>query len=48
MKPAPFPVGAVLAQAIENALDLKTRGVEVLEIPLSPSRLYELTRNAQR
>jgi aerobic carbon-monoxide dehydrogenase large subunit len=43
-----IPVGALFAQAIENALDLKTRGVELLEIPLSPSRLYELTRKAQR
>jgi len=34
-------------QAIEDALDLKRRGVELLEIPLSPSRLFELTRNAQ-
>jgi carbon-monoxide dehydrogenase large subunit len=43
-----IPVGPLFAQAIENALDLKTRGVELLEIPLSPSRLFELTRNAQR
>ena len=43
-----IPVGALFAQAIEDALDLKRRGVELLEIPLSPSRLFELTRNAQR
>jgi CO/xanthine dehydrogenase Mo-binding subunit len=43
-----IPVGALFAQAIEDALDLKRRGVELLEIPLSPSRLFELTRNASR
>ncbi|HZE54862.1 MAG TPA: xanthine dehydrogenase family protein molybdopterin-binding subunit [Bradyrhizobium sp.] len=42
-----IPVGALFAQAIEEALDLKRRGVELLEIPLSPSRLFELTRNAR-
>jgi carbon-monoxide dehydrogenase large subunit len=43
-----IPVGPLFAQAIEDALDLKRRGVELLEIPLSPSRLFELTRNAKR
>jgi carbon-monoxide dehydrogenase large subunit len=43
-----IPAGPLFAQAIEDALDLKRRGVELLEIPLSPSRLFELTRNAQR
>src|SRR5258705_96061 len=43
-----IPVGPLFAQAIEDALDLKGRGIELLEIPLSPSRLFELTRNAQR
>jgi aerobic carbon-monoxide dehydrogenase large subunit len=38
-----IPVGAVFAQAIENALDLPARGVELNEIPLSPGRLWELT-----
>ena len=42
-----IPVGALFAQAIEEALDLKRRGVELLEIPLSPSQLFELTRNAR-
>jgi carbon-monoxide dehydrogenase large subunit len=42
-----IPVGALFAQAIEDALDLKRRGVELLEIPLSPSRLFELMRNAR-
>ncbi len=37
-----IPVGAVFAQAIENALDLPARGVELNEIPLSPNRLWEL------
>ena len=40
-----IPVGPLFAQAIEDALDLAAKGVELLEIPLSPSRLYELTRN---
>jgi CO/xanthine dehydrogenase Mo-binding subunit len=39
-----IPVGPMFAQAIEDALDLKERGVELLEIPLSPSRVFELTR----
>jgi aerobic carbon-monoxide dehydrogenase large subunit len=43
-----IPAGPLFAQAIEDALDLKGRGVELLEIPLSPSRLFELTRKAQR
>jgi carbon-monoxide dehydrogenase large subunit len=42
-----IPGGPLFAQAIEDALDLKTRGVELLEIPLSPSRLFELTRKAK-
>jgi CO/xanthine dehydrogenase Mo-binding subunit len=42
-----IPVGPLFAQAIEDALDLNGRGVELLEIPLSPSRLFELTRNAR-
>jgi aerobic carbon-monoxide dehydrogenase large subunit len=35
-----IPVGAAFAQAVENAL--ARPGFEILEIPLSPSRLYEL------
>ncbi len=42
-----IPVGPLFAQAIEDALDLKARGVELLEIPLSPSRLFELSREAK-
>ncbi len=43
-----IPVGPLFAQAIEDALQLKSRNVELLEIPLSPSRLFELTRKAAR
>jgi carbon-monoxide dehydrogenase large subunit len=39
-----IPVGPLFAQAIEDALQLKAKHVELLEIPLSPSRLFELTR----
>jgi CO/xanthine dehydrogenase Mo-binding subunit len=35
-----IPVGALFAQAIEDALDLS--GLEILEIPLSPSKLFDL------
>jgi aerobic carbon-monoxide dehydrogenase large subunit len=42
-----IPVGPLFAQAIEDALDLKRKEVELLEIPLSPSRLFELTRKAR-
>ncbi|MEP7104858.1 MAG: xanthine dehydrogenase family protein molybdopterin-binding subunit, partial [Chloroflexota bacterium] len=34
-----IPVGAVIASAIEDAL-----GIPITEMPLSPLRLYELTR----
>jgi len=37
-----IPVGAVFAQAVENALDFAGDKIELLEIPLSPSRLFEL------
>ena len=40
-----IPAGPLFAQAIEDALDLKARGVELTEIPLSPSLLFELTRD---
>jgi aerobic carbon-monoxide dehydrogenase large subunit len=33
-----IPGGALFAQALEDAL-----GIEILEIPLSPNRLWELT-----
>lgn len=37
-----IPVGPLFAQAIEDALGLADRKVELLEIPLSPNRLFEL------
>jgi len=39
-----IPVGALFAQAIEDALELPTRGIDILEIPLDPSHLWELGR----
>ena len=41
-----IPVGPLFAQALEDALGLPSKGVELLEIPLSPSRLWELARAA--
>ena len=35
-----IPVGALFAQALEDALAIP--GFEILEIPLRPSRLWEL------
>jgi carbon-monoxide dehydrogenase large subunit len=40
-----IPTGAVFAQAVEDAL--ADFGVEVLEIPLSPNRLFELLEEAR-
>ena len=37
-----IPVGALYAQAIEDALGLPGRGIEITEIPLSPSRLWAI------
>jgi carbon-monoxide dehydrogenase large subunit len=37
-----IPVGALFAQALEDALDLPARGIEITEIPLGPSRLWEI------
>jgi aerobic carbon-monoxide dehydrogenase large subunit len=39
-----IPVGALFAQAVEDAL--AGRGVEILEIPLSPNRVWELIQAA--
>jgi carbon-monoxide dehydrogenase large subunit len=36
-----IPVGPLFAQAIEDAL--ADQKIELLEIPLSPNRLFELT-----
>jgi CO/xanthine dehydrogenase Mo-binding subunit len=40
-----IPVGALFAQAIEDALDID--GFEIRDIPLSPNRLFELIRDAR-
>lgn len=40
-----IPVGALFAQAIEDALGMPA--LEILEMPLSPNRLFELMRNAR-
>ena len=37
-----IPVGALFAQALEDALELRSKGVELLEIPLDPNRLWQL------
>jgi aerobic carbon-monoxide dehydrogenase large subunit len=42
-----IPVGPLFAQAIEDALELPKQGIELLEIPLSPNRLWELTRQEE-
>jgi carbon-monoxide dehydrogenase large subunit len=39
-----IPVGALFAQTVENALAIP--GLEILEIPLKPSRLWELAQEA--
>ena len=41
-----IPVGALLAQAIEDALELPACGIEILEVPLDPGRLWELAGGA--
>jgi CO/xanthine dehydrogenase Mo-binding subunit len=40
-----IPVGPVFAQAIEDAL--AEEGIEILEIPLSPNRLWEIVQAAR-
>jgi carbon-monoxide dehydrogenase large subunit len=40
-----IPVGALFAQAVEDALGIP--GFEILEIPLSPNRLWELVEAAK-
>jgi carbon-monoxide dehydrogenase large subunit len=40
-----IPTGALFAQALEDALQIP--GLEVLEMPLSPNRLFELMRDAR-
>jgi carbon-monoxide dehydrogenase large subunit len=41
-----IPVGPLFAQAIEDALE--ETGIEILEIPLSPSRVWTLLEDSQR
>ena len=43
-----IPVGPLFAQAIEDALALLPKGIELNEIPLSPNRLFELTGKSRR
>jgi carbon-monoxide dehydrogenase large subunit len=40
-----IPVGALFAQAVEDALAIP--GLEILEIPLKPSRLWEIVQEAR-
>ena len=42
-----IPVGPLFAQAIEDALGLADRNIELNEIPLSPNRLFALTTTSQ-
>ncbi len=39
-----IPAGPLFAQALENALELPALGVELLEIPLGPNRLWEMVK----
>jgi carbon-monoxide dehydrogenase large subunit len=43
-----IPGGPLFAQAIEDALGLADKGTELLEIPLSPRRLWELISKPTR
>jgi CO/xanthine dehydrogenase Mo-binding subunit len=38
-----IPTGPLFAQAVEDALGIA--GLEILEIPLSPSRIWELVQS---
>ena len=42
-----IPVGPLFAQAVEDALELPSKGVDILEIPLSPNRLWELDQSSR-
>lgn len=42
-----MPVGPLSAQAIEDALDLHVRRIEILEIPLSPGQPWQLLAQAK-
>ncbi len=41
-----IPIPSLFAQAIEDALS--DTGIEILEMPLSPNRLFELVREARK
>lgn len=41
-----IPTGAAFAQAVEDALGID--GLEILEMPLSPNRLFELVQEARK
>jgi CO/xanthine dehydrogenase Mo-binding subunit len=41
-----IPVGALFAQAVEDALGIDS--LEILEIPLSPDRLFEIVNEARK
>jgi carbon-monoxide dehydrogenase large subunit len=43
-----LPVGPLFAQALEDALELPSKGVDILEIPLSPNRLWELVNDSTK
>ena len=42
-----IPVGPLFAQAVEDALDVPSGGVELREIPLSSTRLWELVQQSR-
>lgn len=42
-----IPVGPLFAQAVEDALELGARGIDIFEVPLSPNRLWELSNSAK-
>ena len=42
-----IPVGPLFAQALEDALDLPARGIHIVDIPMSPQRLYEVVRTGK-
>jgi aerobic carbon-monoxide dehydrogenase large subunit len=42
-----IPVGPLFAQAIEDALDLHVRRIEILEIPLSSGQPWQLLAQAK-
>ena len=41
-----IPVAAAFAQAVEDALRDDAPGLEILDMPLSPGRLFDLRRRA--